>query len=341
MPQNMPHQFEARTLTEVITARPPLPGLFKELFFRSRNELPTKYAELEVLVRGRTLVPFVTDFEGGTLSPKTRRELRAVKTPRMNPIERFSAPELVDASRPGQGIYRNTPEDLDAAIEEAVVRDLDAIRDDIELTIEFMCAQAVTGGLVVMQDGQKVLNIDFLMPGEHKVALGEGLRWNEDGGDPEANLEDWAALITAAAGVGADHCVMGLNAWRAFKNNARVKDDLDRRRIEIGTLSPDVNKLRKGEFNGLDIWAYGGEYEDLDGNVHHLLDPDCIVLGSSSARCSIEFGVPEDLRNQGRPNQFFAKAWEEENPSAYWIGVESRPLPFPKQPGAFVHARVL
>jgi len=337
----MPHQFEARTLTDVIQARKPLPGLFKELFFRTRNPLPTKYAELEVLVRGRSLVPFVTDYEGGTLAPKTRRELRTVKTPRMNPIERFSAPELVDATRPGEGVYRNTPEDLDAAIEDAVVRDLDAIKDDIELTIEFMCAQAVTGSLVVVQDGRKALDIDFLMPPEHKVALGDGVRWNQDGGDPEANLEDWAALITTASGLGADHCVMGTNAYRAYRNNAKIKDDFDRRRIEVGTLSPDVNKLRKGEYNGLDIWSYGGEYEDLDGVVHHMLHPDYIVLGSSSAKTSIEFGVPEDLKNHGRPNEYFAKAWEEENPSAYWIGVESRPLPFPKQPGAFVYAKVV
>lgn len=341
MPSQLPHQFDARTLTEVITARKPLPGLFKELFFRTRNKLPSKFAELEVLVRGRSLVPFVTDYEGGTLSPKTKRELRTVKTPRVNPIERFSAPELIDVSRPGQGPYRNTPEDLDAAIEETIVRDLDAIKDDIELTIEFMCAQAVKGGLSVVQEGVKVLDIDFLMPSEHKIVLGDGVRWNQDDGDPEANFEDWAALILNAAGVGADVCVMGTNAWRAFKGNAKIKDDLDRRRIEIGSLSPDVNKLRKGEYNGLDIYSYGGEYEDLDGTVQHLLHPDYVLLGSTSARCSIEFGVPEDLKNHGKPNEYFAKAWEEENPSAYWMGVESRPLPFPKQSGGFVYAKVL
>lgn len=337
----MPQQFEARTLTEVIKARQPLPGLFKELFFKQRNTLPTKYAELEVLVRGRSLVPFVTDYEGGTLSPKTRRELRTVKTPRMNPIERFSAPELIDASRPGAGVYRNTPEDLAGAIENAIVLDLDAIKDDVELTIEFMCAQSVTGTLVVVQEGMKMLNIDFLMPPENKIILGDGVRWNQDGGDPDANLEDWASLITTAAGVGADQCIMGTNAWRAFSRNKKIMDNLDRRRVEIGSLSPDVNKLRKGEYNGLDIWSYGGEFEDIEGNMHHMLHPDYIVLGSTAAKCSIEFGVPEDLKNHGQPNEYFAKAWEEENPSAYWMGVESRPLPFPKQPGAFVYAKVV
>lgn len=328
-------------MTEVIIDRKPLPGLFKELFFNNRNTLPTKFAELEVLVRGRTLVPFVTDYEGGTLVEKSRRELRTVKTPRMNPIERFSAPELVDATRPGAGIYRNTPDDVQAAIEEAIVRDLDAMKDDIELTIEYMCGQAVTGSLVVYREGQKMVNIDFLMPAEHKIVLGAGSLWSEEGGDPGANLEDWAALILDATGIGADHCVMGTNAYRAFSRNKKILDEFDRRRIEIGTLSPDVNKLRKGEYNGLDIWAYGGKYEDLDGVVHNMLDPDYIVLGASGSKTSIEFGVPEDLKNQGQPNEYFAKAWEMENPSAYWMGVESRPLPFPKQPGAFVYAKVL
>lgn len=337
----LPHQFEARTLTDVIIARKPMPGLFKELFFKNRNTLPTKYAEIEVLVRGRTLVPFVTDYEGGTLVEKSRREMKTVKTPRMHPVERFSAPELIDATQPGAGIYRNTPDDIQAAIEETIVRDLDAMKDDIELTIEYMCGQAVTGSLVIYREGQKFFEVDFLMPSDHKIALGAGSLWSDEGGDPEGNLEDWAALILNATGVAADNCIMGTNAYRAFRRNSKVKDVLDTRRIEIGSLSPDVNKLRKGDFNGLDIWSYGGEYEDLDGDVHKMLHPDYIVLGASGAKTSIEFGVPEDLKNLGRPNEYFAKSWEVEDPSAIWMGVESRPFPFPKQPGAFVYAKVL
>ncbi|UIJ38512.1 major capsid protein [Desulfobaculum bizertense] len=341
MSMELPSQFEAISLTDVVKKRPMLPGLFKELFFRVRNELSTKFAQIEVVVRGRQLVPLVTDYEGGTLSAKTRRELRTVKTPRMNPVQRFSAPELVDATQPGAGVYRQPSVDLQAAMERTLVQDLDAMKDDIELTIECMCAQAVTGSLTVEQDGKKALDIDFQMPAENKIVLAQSVDWSSENADPEKDFEDWGARILDETGHGADVCIMGTSAWRAFRNNKKVMDALDRRRVEIGSLSPNVNKLRKGEFNGVDIYVYGGQFVDCDGVTHQLLDPNEVIMGATSAKSSIEFGVPEDLANHGEPNQYFSKSWEEENPSAIWIGIESRPLPIPKEPGAFVHATVI
>lgn len=337
----IPVQLQPRTLLGVVNKRPVIPGLFKELFFTRRDPLATSSAELHSLVRGKKLVPFVTNYEGGTLEEKTKREVQTVETPRLRPKKAFRAPELIDITEVGQSPVLPLGVSLEAALDRAVVEDVDDLMDRIELTVEFMCSRSLTGTLDVEQENVHV-QVDYRMPATNKVVLTGGDLWSAyDTSTPVDDFEAWAAVILEASGLAADTCVMAPDVWTKFRRHPQVKDELDTRRLEGSLLSPKVQSFYKGNINGVDIYSYSGTYEDASGTPRRLIDAGELIFGSRDAECSIVFGVPEDIDAGKRPMQFFAKSFKEDDPSALFLLIESRPLPWPKQIGGFIHSKVL
>jgi Phage major capsid protein E. len=332
--------FERRTLVGVINKRPVFPGLFKELFFQRRHPFAGTVVELHTTVAGKKLLPFVTEVGAGVQVDKVGRETQMIKCARLRPKKQFSAPELLNFTNPGEDPYlAGNVQEID--LEQAVARDVQDLKDRTETTIEYLCAKSVCGGLItVVQDDIK-FSIDYRMPSSHKPALPAGSLWTAEGANPLEQLESWSDLIVDDSGLTPDVIVMGTNAWKAFRKNPAVQAELDNRRIDHPGLSPRVAKAYQGSIGGVEIYRYGGTYDDADGAPQAVMHPDFVLFGSSEAETSIEFGLPADLEAEGRPMEYFAKSWVDKDPSLLWILSESRPLPWPKQIGAFVHAKVV
>lgn len=336
----LPGQFDTRVLIGLINKRPVLPGLFKNLFFPRRNPIPSKFAELEVLVGGKQLIPFVGDYSPGTVVGRVGRETRSVKCPRMRPKIPYRAPDLLDHSAPGAIAYVTPGETREMAMERCLALDLDNLKGRVETTIEYMCAQALKGYLSYAGE-ETAFTVDYLMPDAHKIVLGSGEKWTDEGVEPLEQMETWADMIVEACGLTPDVCVQGAAAWAAFRKNPQVRDDLDNRRIEVGQLAPVIGKAYRGTVSGVDIYRYGGTYQDSAGALQTLLGPEYIVFGCTQAETEITFGLPEDLGAGGQAMEYFSKAYYEEDPSTLVVLAESRPLPLPKMPDAYVYVKVV
>lgn len=330
--------FASRTMTGVISSRPWFNTLFLELFFPQarRNTLSTDTSEVELLVYGKALAPYVTDYEGGTLLPNSKREVQAIKTTRLRPKKEFRAPDLLRAPAIGADPYNpGAPRDR---ILETVTREMDDLKDRIAKTLEVQASMAMQGAIIIDQDNVQ-RQIDFQIPAANKITLTGNDLWTAGTSDPSGDFEEWNAQVQDS-GYPANVCIMGDTAWSAFRKNPVVKAELDNKNYEIGSLGLNVARMYKGRVNGIDIYHCGTSYLNSAGAATKLLAPNKVLFTSTELPTSIDFGLPADLECEG-PVEIFAKSELEGDPSALWMLTESRPLCWPKIPNGIVIAQVV
>lgn len=343
---NLPAAFDTRAMLEVVYVLRRAPGLFKELFFNTRNTHDTKKVEIELVRKGKKILPFVTDVEGGKLVDRSRREKRTMVCPRLRPKDAFSAPDLLNQTAPGEIPYTNNPNALtpEERIELKIVEQLTEFKDGVERTIEFMCSKVATAGKLVVQQDNISFEIDFGMPDENKVVLTGADLWSDPGMtifEALGQIEEFSTdLVGENSGLPVDIAMLGTNAWNVLFAMDGFLELLDNRRIDLGHLSPMVAKSYKGTIGGVDIYVNSDKYENADGSLVPMLDPNYMVLGSSLCDASIEFGLPQELPSPG-PMEFFAKSYIQDDPSQLMLVGESDPLPNPKNAGSFAYIKVL
>nr|WP_294510561.1 major capsid protein [uncultured Bilophila sp.] len=326
--------FDSRVLTGVINKRPVRHDIFGNMF-RRQAPRATELFELHVYSRGVSMLPSVTNAAGGTMRDGRELSAFAVKAPRFRPKRLFKAADLL---KHGAG---QTPYDLNVnPVERAIAEDMDDHRADIDAMVEIMCAQAIVHGKIDLFDsveGQlvKTFTVDFKRPSAHTVVLTGTAQWSNDASDLQDSLQVYDEMIQEETNLGATDLYLGRKAYAAFRKHKDVRDDLDRNNINIGQLSPTIQSKFKGMWNGLRVWLVTGTYKDINGAVKHYLDPEYALLAAGDAQNVMEFGQPMDVDCSG-PVEIFAKQFRQDDPSGIFTIAESRPLPWPKQPGATV-----
>ncbi|MDL2279079.1 major capsid protein [Desulfovibrio sp. OttesenSCG-928-G11] len=333
--------FDSRVLTGVITRRPPQPGLITQLFFTSRQPSATDKFELHVETIQRRIVPFVSNVEGASIVQGRSAEVLLAKAPRIRLKRPFAAEEVL------RNTVGMTPYDSSVnPVEAAIAKQMQDFRDDIEYTVEFMCAQLACQGKLSVKDNvegkvRTIYELDLDRNPDHSVDVSAAAsKWNGANGLIRKNVQAWSLLIAAATGQGATDLILGTNVVDPFLEHKDVKDRLDNRNINVGQLTLSVQSLYLGRWMGLDVWTYPYSMTDRTGNTAPLVAADSVLLGTRGAGQDIEWGLPLDRKCSG-PTTFFAKTYEEEDPSQVWALVESRPMPWTKNPDAFLAAKVI
>ncbi len=328
-----------RTMTAAINQLPRAPKLLQDLVFKKRNTNPSENIDVDIMLGGRKILPFVQNTAAGTIIDKLSGEMRSVKTPRIRPKKRFSAHELLLQRGPGQIFYANGSGNVSAERNRKIAAELSDMKNRVNTTIEFMCAQALKGSYSVENDGIN-FSIDFLMPDTHKPVLSSGSGWNESTGNIMDDIDVWSQLIKDATGEPPTMALCGSNVVRALRNNEKLMKLLDNRREVAGNFTWKASNDYIGNLDGIDLYRYGMGYQGLDGTDNNFLNPNSFVLLTTNTRFSIEFGAIIDLKANTVQAEIFSKSWEEEDPSAYWMLAESRPLPVLWQPESVVYATV-
>ncbi len=347
------NEFEWRAMTAAINQIKPAPRFLQDTIFKTRNTNAAENIDVDVVIGGRKVLPFVSPVEGGSVVAKMGREMRSIKTPRIRPKKPFSAPELLNARGIGANLYMGSSGSVAAYRQAKVGQELAALRADIDTTIEYMCAKALTGTLTVSQDNV-AFSVDYQVPGAHKPTAAAD--WaqlyvpasGEDDAIPEtdiiADIDTWSQLIRDAIGFGPSLAICGKNAANAIRKNTAISGSagiLDNRRIEGGSLLYDANSDYLGTLNGIRLYRYGQSYTLQDGTTGNFVADDYFILVAPQARFSVEFGMIMDLEADAQiVSQYFSKSWIEKDPSALWVLAESRPLPVLWQPEAIVYAKV-
>lgn len=333
-------QFTPRVLTGIVNIRPVNRRLFTS-FFTDNAPSPTDTFELETSYQGQTMLPSLSYNDAGTMRNGEVRTLAAVTAPIFKPKRMLTA---ADKFKRAKGF---TPYDTSYdPVERAIVEDLDALIYDIEYMKEIMCANALVNGKIplfntVNGEMKEVGTIDFLRPADHTVTVSGTSAWDNAGSNLVEQAEQYSSLImNATGGFGATDVIMGTKAFQLFRKHADVKDMLDNRNIDAGMLNMNINSLYRGVWNGLRIWTINASYMDLQGEPQAFIPSDVALFVARDAKLEIDYGLPTDLQCTG-PTKMFSKQYEENDPSAYFVLLESRPLPQVKHAGATVSVKVV
>jgi hypothetical protein len=333
-------EFKWRNMTAAINRRKPAPHFLKDMFFPESKTNQSDTIDVDITIGGKQVVPFVSPIEGGTVVSKLGREMRSVKTPRLRPKKEFGAQELL-TNRAPSGTFYAKGGDITRERERKVGEELADLKNRIDVTKEWMCAQAMTGTITVSQENV-AFEVDYQLPVTHKPTA-EDL-WTAEGTkgqDVFDDLQEWSDLIGEGVGTGADTLVLGSTAASAFLNLAKDSKWFDAARANAGSIALNFASNYIGNVGGIAVYRYSKKYTDANGDAQYLVNPKAAIMASKDARRTLEHGLILDLKANARVvAEYFAKSWLNEDPSALWMLAESRPLPVLWEPEGIIYATV-
>lgn len=228
-------------------------------------------------------------------------------------------------------------------------------REMIERRINWMCAQAITNGAVVVEgEDYPRVTIDYNRDGNLTEVLSGTARWGESAATPLADLNEKMRLARKLSGGRITDIIMGESAYERFYANTDVKALLNTQ-FRIGGSSADASILGMGDndkdaelkaklvggqsASTVNIWTYAGFYHErnVDTGVlteGYYIDPDAVIgVGNrlNGVQC---FGAIKDPNAGLRAMRIFPRIVDKKNddPAKEYTLSQSAPLPVVMEP---------
>ncbi len=331
--------FQWRTLTAAINEIQAAPSFLTDKVFKTKVQCLTEDIDVDVVIGGKRLAPFVSPVEAGVVVSQLGRKVQSVKAPRLRPKKIISANDLLSLRAPGVSLYLGE-NGVDGYREQRIAAELQDLKNMIVRTTEWMAAQSLQGTLTVSQDNVD-FQIDYNFPASHKPVLTGNDLWSETtNSDPISDILTWKRLISSATGYSADIAIAGKNAVDALLAHSKVRESLGYRNYNVGEISIGRSNYI-GRLAGVDIYEYDASYTDAATQSHNFIPDSAFIMLASEGPFRIHHALVYDLDNNVAVAQpFFAKSWTEADPSMLWLLAESRPLPVPHWPECVVFATV-
>lgn len=228
-------------------------------------------------------------------------------------------------------------------------------REMIERRINWMCAQALVNGAVVVEgEDYPRVTIDFGRDSDLTEVLAGSARWGESGANPLADLNEKMRLARRLSGGRITDIIMGETAYDRFYANADVKALLSTQ-FRIGGTAADASILGIGDNDkdaelkarliggqsaaSVNIWTYAGFYHERNPDTgvlteSHYIDPDAVVGVGNKLQGVQTFGAIKDPNAGLRAIRIFPRIVDKKNddPAKEFTLSQSAPLPVPLEP---------
>lgn len=343
--------FETRTMMPAIERMAPVHTFLKDTFFKNVATFPTTKVDVDFKKGNRRLAPFVHPVIGGKVMEHQGYQTESYSPPLVSPDKVTTASELLNRL-PGEDIYsQKTPEDR--AIERLGL-DLAELDETITRREEWMCAQALFKGKIpVVGEGiNAVIDFDFT----NKEILSGTSLWSDTSSDPIAYIKEKHAHVQKTGFVNCDVAIMSYDVVAEFINHPKVKDVLDKTKMEYATIAPrqlpngttyigTINEL------GLDIYQYNAWYLDdwtdsKNPETLPLIPKGYFGLFSTQANYSLVYAGVEVADEKTESISIVEGArvpisWVTKRPARRIVNVSSKPLPIPHEVDSWYIAKVL
>lgn len=328
------------------------PNSFLKNYLFSRNvTVPTRNIEMSFLRRGRKIAPFVERNGAAIMTAGRNEEFLVVQPPHIRVKRPMTPSELLNKRRPGSVIFAGA-DGIAQAMREYMASEMEMLMDDITNSEEYLCALAMRGQIAYTSADEASFTVTFPRSASHDIALTGADLWSASTSNPAADMLAAAQLINDAVSLNVTDVILGADAADAFLSNASVMTKLDPLRLRTGTVDltqqfQESGAMFLGEFvHGIRIWRYARQVE-VNGVSVDLVRPKFaeFVSRTPAAQFVTYYGAIEDMKAIGAgkvlQSQRFSKSWEEEDPSARMLLVESNPLPCMRRPDATLSMQVL
>lgn len=338
--------FEPREMIAVLKQIKAPSTFLLDTFFPTSIQHRADTIDIDVVDgTGRKLAPYVSPMSEGKVMKHKGFTTNTIKPPYIKILTTTEAGEAM-SRQAGETIYDVADSPAQRA-SRVLGEDLKEAKDQIYRRLEWNAAQLMDDGAVVLAGDGVSVSCDFLMPSANKEALTGTDVWNNAASDPIKDIENWAIAQGQLSGKFPTDVFLGVTAAAAFRKNTAVLSYLDVRRMTIGTMAPSMKAdglmfIMRIESVGVDVWSYVEQYSHPDTGVATYFVPEKKCwLATRGAYTRRHFGLIKDLKAGNAAVNIFAKTWEEENPSAMFLLVQSAPVVALHQSSAFGSHQVL
>lgn len=350
--------FEPRTLLGAWQQTGKRPRTFlQNLFFSRRFNSRTEHIDMDEVLDNRIMASFsAIDGSGKTVNRvgfKGHSYTPPALKPRMNMkqldlLQRMSGESIMDGM---------TPAERETAL---VQQDMLRMSGMNTRRREWMCAQTMFGGQVVMvgDDYKETLDFGLTM----KETLDANHKWSAiaDGyvSDPLGNLERWYLAVLAETGVAPDKCIMATDVAQAFMAHPDV---IEQSKLFTNQLLR-INPTPLDEYPGatslgyyrtptgflIEVLVYTEWFETVaaDGTMTRLpmVPSGKLVLANPNDSFVLAFGAYTDMGTQPATTfqgEEYPRQWYDGDTNIRWMELVSRPLTAPTRTNAWYCATVL
>ena len=347
--------YSTTQLLPVVETIKPQTYFFRDSFFGNIVNFDTQTIAFEELPTEQRLAPFVSPQAQGRVMRMKGRTSKVFAPAYVKPKHEID-PNMNVVLQRGAGEAIGGSRTLEQRWDAAVAQTLTLQSDMIDRREEWMCAQAIiNGGVLVAGEDYPAVYVDYGRDPSLTSVLTGTARWGQSAAAPLTNL---GALRTGAFRLSSrpvSDIVMGLDAFALFFADQQVKDALAASaNYRITTSDSQLTAFSDGstplEYRGriggangqgaLNIWTYSQTYEDYDGTTVNIMNPLDVVGIARSVDGYMCYGAIKDSKAGLRPLARFPKMWENQDPSVTFTMTQSSPLPVPTRPNASFRIRV-
>ena len=343
--------FETRVMLRAMEEMKLASTFLRDTFFKNTTKSESEYVDIDIYKGKRKISVYVSPYSQGKVRTRDGYETKTYKPPYIKEKRTTTAADLLKRSI-GENIYSSTPPSQKAS--EQLAKDLLEMDTCITRAEELQAAQALFQGKVILQkqkDDGSFMNeeINYSPSDTHKITLTGNDLWSDrNNSDPLVKLRSLRRMLIQDSGVNPDILIMSSDVIDAFLTHPVIKGTggLSPIKVQLGQISPQLlpNGVTYWGFLqdiACDIYSYDEWYLDPVDNTEKAMVPaKKIFMGSTKARMDKLYGCIKDL-SALYPVDRFPKSWEEEDPSARFLLMQSAPLLVPTQIDSFLTAQVL
>lgn len=331
----------------------PFSTFLKDRYFPDGENFATDEVLVEYKKGNKKLAPFVAPRVGGVTMKRDGYTAKTFAPAYIAPKRPLTIDDL-KKKRMGEALYSQmTPEDRASEI---MLDDENELDEAIARTENWMAAQLLVNASIIME--AKTENPDVNEEKEIYFYEGDSNDWiytvDTDWSDTNADiLGDIAAMcrFQAASGVSSKELLVDAVAGNAILNNTKIKELLDNRNYNIGSIDPvlqeyGVAKLATLNCQGfvIDVLQYAEEYENEQGqSVPYLPKGQATLLAPACGKTS--YGAVSQIESDDEWHTYAEKRvpliLTDKKSQSKELRLASAPLLMPNRHHAWITSKVV
>lgn len=340
--------FDWMKLTETINNIVPPNTFVRDTFFSNVKTHGTKVIQIDLIVGKRKIAPFVRRGAPAIVVDKLGQKTSFVEPPSIRLKKELDPEDLIFTRQPGAGVYvvGNEGDAIQKAQQAKIAEELKDLQDRSIRTEEWMSCQALAGGFSYSGDDFS-FTIDFQMPSANKPTLEGGKKWDQyETATPLADIRAWKKLIQQKTGITPTKATMTEDIFECAMKCDEVKEWCKQHNFKRGEVKTHENVFKGGAekvatIDNVEWYVYNEQYTDKEGVDQNMIPADRFVLAATTSKNVRHYGAIHDLKAGAKVKaQYFSKMFEQDDPSALWLLIDTHPLPTPHQPETIVYAKV-
>lgn len=344
--------YDSRSLTAAVNKiKPPNTQIF-DIFNVQKEVHATDIIDWETISEESRVAQFVsreaTEPKG---IKRPTRTVNSIRIPRTWEAMTFTAQKLKDYTELGN-IYGASQQEIDAAINNRVLSDLDSLQNRaIRRRVQMFAETLDTGKVVIAQDDYEAtiesgMVTDTLANGGHIVDLSGSIDW----ASTTANIDQQTYQIKQAftkRGKSVRVCILGASAAVSFLANEKVRKVLDNNNIQAGRLN--INSAQEstliplGTFYGIQFYEYSEMYKNDSGVIVPMINDKRAIFADNTAEFKMHVAPVHRIENGkvvSYQSEFYLDSIEKKKQILTWE-LEQKSLPQIKDPDSIISAKVV